>query len=152
MGVRTTVSNQPNIFDELFAEMGLINIANNSNRDIFYQLTKTDAHRALLGIDAKFLSKPIRQLISGCFIGFLVFSSLLHAAEIKLAIADKDKLLIPSEVNIDENSQIFSSHIITIATSCANFHWINENSVGGMPLMAGLAPTYFVLQISWQMR
>src|SRR5450830_148708 len=93
------------------------------------------------------VSKPIKQLISVGFIGFLISTSLAHAAAIKIASADKESLLIPNTVNIDENPPTFSSHIKTLAASCAACHGTNGNSVGGMPVLAGLDPTRFVVQM-----
>jgi len=100
-----------------------------------------------LGHAAQYISKSIRQFISTCFIGFLVSASLAQAAGIKVASADKEISLIPSAANVDENSPTFSSHIRTLAASCAACHGTNGNSVGGMPVLAGLDPTRFVVQM-----
>ncbi|HSH97664.1 MAG: cytochrome c [Methylophilaceae bacterium] len=95
----------------------------------------------------KLLLKPTTLLLSAGVVGFLLSNSPTAATEIKLASADKEPTLIPNTANIDENSPIFSSHIRTLAASCAACHGTNGNSVGGMPVLAGLDPTRFVVQM-----
>ena len=95
----------------------------------------------------RFLLKPATLLLSAGVAGFLLSSSPTSATEIKLASADNETSIIPNTVNIDENSPVFSSHIRTLAASCAACHGTNGNSVGGMPVLAGLDPTRFVLQM-----
>ncbi|HEY0268420.1 MAG TPA: c-type cytochrome [Methyloradius sp.] len=90
---------------------------------------------------------PMRLVALAGLVGFLLPVSYAYATGIKLASADKEPLLIPSTVNIDENSPVFSSHIRTLAASCAACHGTNGNSVGGMPVLAGLDPTRFVVQM-----
>lgn len=38
-------------------------------------------------------------------------------------------------------------HLRVLAASCAACHGINGNSVGGTPVLAGLAPEYFLKQM-----
>ncbi len=38
-------------------------------------------------------------------------------------------------------------HLRVLAASCAAFHGTNGNSVGGTPVLAGLAPDYFITQM-----
>lgn len=91
--------------------------------------------------------KPTRLANIVSLVGFLLSVLPVHAAEVKLVSAEKEPALVPNTTNIDESSPVFSSHIKTLAASCAACHGTNGNSVGGMPVLAGLDPTRFVVQM-----
>ncbi|BCM25568.1 c-type cytochrome [Methyloradius palustris] len=149
MAVRKIASNLLSASDELstrsdFVKPGFVKWVCDSGRVMMLEIValfcQPFKHYLLL-------LKPTTLLVSASVVGFLFSGSPATAAEIKLASADNEISIIPNTVNIAENSPVFSSHIRTLAASCAACHGTNGNSVGGMPVLAGLDPTRFVVQI-----
>jgi len=145
MAVRKIASSLLKAPEDFAAGFKLVNLEHFSRCKIM--LESAALHALSLRHHAPFLLKPMRQVVSTCVVGFLVSVSAANAAPIKLASADKESALIPAITNLDDNSPTFSSHIRTLAASCAACHGTNGNSVGGMPVLAGLDPTRFVVQM-----
>jgi cytochrome subunit of sulfide dehydrogenase len=56
-------------------------------------------------------------------------------------------LMFTVSVWADDGYARLSIHTHVLASSCAACHGTNGNSVGGMPVLAGLNPDYFISQM-----
>jgi len=52
-----------------------------------------------------------------------------------------------AETSVTVSNRDFSSHIQTLAASCAACHGTNGNSVAGTPVLAGLDKSHFIMQM-----
>lgn len=50
-------------------------------------------------------------------------------------------------VSCSMQAALADPHLRVLAASCAACHGTNGNSVGGTPVLAGLAPAYFITQM-----
>ena len=68
-------------------------------------------------------------------------------ASLILASAGLPIIGMSAEVLVSTDTLSNSSHIRTLAASCAACHGSNGNSIGNMPVLAGINGNYFVAQM-----